>query len=345
MEPPAELSAFRAAEKRFMCRDPSRMNAPGLRELWHDLLDVAALAPSARTEQESQEDTFPEHELLALGKGRFTLRSHHPGLVIIPGALGAHEQCDLAVRCLREWPYEPWGVTNLGKLQSQAGVHEDELRRVPAQPQCLPPPDLSWITLGHHFHWTARCYDRAVASPLPEALSHTFANLAPGGMQPQAAIVKVYGERGYMLGHVDDAEPAADVPLLSASLGCAGILLIGSETRNDPPAAILVRSGDLVIFGGRARRCYHSMPRVLPHTAPLHLSGHDGERHLRATLHGDQCAERRCDDDRGEATTTAHADDMVVNDAEREWLWTHRVNISLRQVYPAAVAAANAEIT
>jgi hypothetical protein len=77
-----------------------------------------------------------------------------------------------------------------------------------------------------------------------------------------------------MLAHVDDAEEATHAPVVSVSLGCDGIFLLGGPTRDSsesPVLPILLRSGDVLLLGGRARLCYHAMARVFPRTAPAHL--------------------------------------------------------------------------
>ena len=61
---------------------------------------------------------------------------------------------------------------------------------------------------------------------------------------------------------MDDAENNLDRPIVSISLGCAGIFLLGHENRDEEPTAMVLRSGDAVILGGASRRCYHGVPRV-----------------------------------------------------------------------------------
>lgn len=41
------------------------------------------------------------------------------------------------------------------------------------------------------------------------------------------------------------------------SVGCSAVFLLGGPTRQEPPVALLVRSGDIVLMSGRARLCYH----------------------------------------------------------------------------------------
>jgi alkylated DNA repair protein alkB family protein 1 len=64
-------------------------------------------------------------------------------------------------------------------------------------------------------------------------------------------------------GHVDDAERSLAQPLVSLSLGCDAIFLLGGTTKEVAPTALLLRSGDAVVLSGEARRCYHGVPRVL----------------------------------------------------------------------------------
>ncbi len=51
----------------------------------------------------------------------------------------------------------------------------------------------------------------------------------------------------------DDAEGAPEQPLVSASVGCDAVFLIGGATRDVPPTALLLRSGDVVVMSGEKR--------------------------------------------------------------------------------------------
>lgn len=41
------------------------------------------------------------------------------------------------------------------------------------------------------------------------------------------------------------------------SLGCKAIFLLGGKLREDPPIAMFLRSGDVVLMAGEARECFH----------------------------------------------------------------------------------------
>ncbi|KZT11624.1 uncharacterized protein LAESUDRAFT_784182 [Laetiporus sulphureus 93-53] len=107
-----------------------------------------------------------------------------------------------------------------------------------------------------------------------------------------------------LMAHVDRSEVCATSPLVSISLGCAAIFLIGGLTRDVEPMPIVLRSGDVVIMSGPAcRRAYHGVPRILEGTLPPHF-------------------ETRPDDEQN---------DWKVHE---EYLRSTRININVRQVFP-----------
>lgn len=75
--------------------------------------------------------------------------------------------------------------------------------------------------------------------------------------EPDAALVNYYGKGHSICGHIDDAEFDLEQPIVSLSLGCPAIFLMGGETRDMTPTPILLCSGDVVVLGGHARKCYH----------------------------------------------------------------------------------------
>ena len=52
----------------------------------------------------------------------------------------------------------------------------------------------------------------------------------------------------------------------SFSLGCKAIFLLGGKSREDPPLAMFLRSGDVVLMAGEARECFHGSEK---HTASV----------------------------------------------------------------------------
>ncbi|KAJ0717741.1 putative DNA oxidative demethylase, DNA-(apurinic or apyrimidinic site) lyase [Helianthus annuus] len=58
-------------------------------------------------------------------------------------------------------------------------------------------------------------------------------------------------------GHLDDMEADWSKPIVSMSLGCKAIFLLGGKSRNDEPLAMFLRSGDIVLMSGEARERFH----------------------------------------------------------------------------------------
>jgi len=127
---------------------------------------------------------------------------------------------------------------------------------------------LRWATVGAPFNWTSRLYEpnvprRAIGEDLVR-LTRRIASLPPESWsyEAQAGLVNFYQPGDTLNAHVDDAERNLDRPIVSISLGCCGIFLLGQENIDAEPTAMMVRSGDAVILGGESRKCYHGVPRV-----------------------------------------------------------------------------------
>ena len=94
---------------------------------------------------------------------------------------------------------------------------------------------------------------------------------ADGRFDPDAAIVNFYGP-GAKLGLHQDGEEPSDAPVVTISLGDACTFrMAGVDRRTGPFTDLEFRSGDLIVFGGRNRRIYHGVPKVLDDTAPSWL--------------------------------------------------------------------------
>ncbi|XP_020080743.1 alpha-ketoglutarate-dependent dioxygenase alkB-like isoform X1 [Ananas comosus] len=128
---------------------------------------------------------------------------------------------------------------------------------------------LRWSTLGLQFDWSKRNYDVSLPhNKIPDALCTLARKMAvpalPFGedFHPEAAIVNYFGPSDMLGGHLDDMELDWTRPIVSISLGCKAIFLLGGKTREDVPIAMFLRSGDIVLMAGEARECFHGVPRI-----------------------------------------------------------------------------------
>ncbi|KAI0075833.1 hypothetical protein K474DRAFT_1663839 [Panus rudis PR-1116 ss-1] len=232
---------------------------------------------------------------------------------------------------------EPASKSNLATLSSDP--------KLPAPPSLtvkpLPPSSLisklRWANIGWYYHWGTKQYDfkrgKIEVDEHLKEVCRTAVNLVPWqevfgpegsegwdidedwrtwgeSYEPDAGIVNFYQTKDTLMAHVDRSEVCTTTPLVSISLGSAAIFLIGGLTRDTPPKAILLRSGDVVIMSGpQCRRAYHGVPRILEGTLPPHfVSENDGV------------------DEKG-------GKDLEWEPYE-EYLRTTRINVNVRQVFP-----------
>jgi DNA alkylation damage repair protein AlkB len=155
------------------------------------------------------------------------------------------------------------------------------------------PMSVKMLCLGRH--WNARTYsyetlrsdvDGKPVPPLPAgltALARAIANEAGFDMSPDICIVNWYGAASRMGLHQDKDESAESldrgVPVVSLSIGDTARFLFGGLKRKDPVQKIELESGDAFVFGGPARRRYHGVAGIVPHTGPAGL-GFEGRLNL-----------------------------------------------------------------
>jgi DNA oxidative demethylase len=192
-----------------------------------------------------------------------------PGVAVLHGWLGPDEQRDL-VADFRAWALPPAGLRH---------------PRVPAghvmsiQSVCL-----GWHWQPYRYSRTADDTDGAPVKPMPATLTALARRAAlaadpidagvagdPATFAPDAAIVNLYPP-GAKLGLHQDGEEPADAPVVTVSLGdTCTFRLAGVDRRTGPFTDLTLRSGDVLVFGGRNRRVFHGVPKVAAGTSPSWL--------------------------------------------------------------------------
>ncbi len=101
--------------------------------------------------------------------------------------------------------------------------------------------------------------------PLPTTFGRlaTLAAAAAGyeGFVPDACLINRYEAGSKLSLHRDADEPDETQPIVSVSLGAPATFLFGGARRTDPVARVALFHGDVVVWGGPARRHFHG---VLP---------------------------------------------------------------------------------
>uniref|UniRef100_A0A383WCP4 Fe2OG dioxygenase domain-containing protein n=1 Tax=Tetradesmus obliquus TaxID=3088 RepID=A0A383WCP4_TETOB len=162
----------------------------------------------------------------------------------------------------------------------------------------------------------------AAASP-----GSTPAAAAAAVFRPNVALVNYYHPGDTLNGHKDDVERDLLQPIVTMSLGCAAVFLMGGPSRQQQPTALLLRSGDVAVLGGPARACYHGVPRVLGSWEGV---TNDVTDSVSSTVISGSSASGTC----GEVQGELHKAVEVLGQAEYAAVLRHmqqcRVNISVR---------------
>ncbi|MBI1385442.1 MAG: alpha-ketoglutarate-dependent dioxygenase AlkB [Rhizobiales bacterium] len=104
---------------------------------------------------------------------------------------------------------------------------------------------------------------------MPEALLDLWRLVAPAAPLPEACLVNLYAAGSRLGLHVDADEEDFGQPVVSVSLGDDAWFRIGGPGRRDPTRRVLLRSGDVLVMGGKARRCHHGIDRILAGTGRI----------------------------------------------------------------------------
>ncbi|KAJ9589644.1 hypothetical protein L9F63_017133 [Diploptera punctata] len=242
--------------------------------------DLSLIVDFKNVSSESDTDVL---KIIALNKdkeNKFGLRPCHEwqvhhvpkrkGLLFIPNPFTRMGQQYWIKRCVRDFTRKP----NRINLDAHGDLREDEdwwdiCSRLKGTERCRTLlHKLRWATLGYHHNWDTKEYSEDLQSPFPEDLAQlcqfVSKTIGLGDFTAEAAIVNFYHMDSTLSGHTDHSEPDKEAPLFSFSFGQSAIFLLGGQTLEEKPTAMLIRSGDIVVMTAESRLCYHGVPRILP---------------------------------------------------------------------------------
>ncbi len=104
---------------------------------------------------------------------------------------------------------------------------------------------------------------------IPPALIGLWDDVARYPAPPECCLVNLYRAGAKMGAHQDRDEQAADAPVVSVSLGDDALFRFGGTTRKGPTQSVKLSSGDVVAFGGPARRMFHGIDRIVAGSSQL----------------------------------------------------------------------------
>ena len=183
------------------------------------------------------------------------------GFRLLPGRLAADEQRALADEVLAlsraAPPYRP--STPGGKPMSVSMTN-------------LGP--LGWVTDAAGYRYQrAHPVTGAPWPPIPARLTALWAELCDPDVRPDCCLVNFYDADARMGLHRDADEADFRFPVLSVSLGDTALFRLGGLRRANPTGQIRLASGDVCVLGGKARRAYHGVDRILAGSSRLLAGG------------------------------------------------------------------------
>lgn len=134
--------------------------------------------------------------------------------------------------------------------------------------------DFGWVSDERGYRYDANDPVSGARWPTMPPLLRTLASdwAARAGFEdftPNACLVNQYLPGTQMGLHQDKDENDVSQPIVSVSLGIPATFVIGGTTRDAPKQDVLLEHGDVVVFGGPARRMYHGIKRLAAGTHPL----------------------------------------------------------------------------
>jgi alkylated DNA repair protein (DNA oxidative demethylase) len=128
---------------------------------------------------------------------------------------------------------------------------------------------VGWITDRRGYRYAALDPESGRAWP---AMPEHFRNLAQaaaaaagfGAFAPDSCLVNQYVPGAKMTLHQDVDERDFSAPIVSVSLGLPAVFLWGGARRADKPIRVLVESGDVLVWGGAARKNFHGVLPLKP---------------------------------------------------------------------------------
>lgn len=145
---------------------------------------------------------------------------------------------------------------------------------------------IRWSSIGMYYDWEKKAYDPSVFLPFPPVIHSLVAEIKQGisgekkkpvadppakknGMhpiwefEPNTAVINYYQQKDSIMAHVDRNEKDMSQPLISISLGCSAVFVIGRKEREDPNVlSFLLQDGDILILQHDSRYYLHGVPKI-----------------------------------------------------------------------------------
>ena len=107
---------------------------------------------------------------------------------------------------------------------------------------------------AHRWPLMPKCFFEAAVAAATRAGYPAF--------RPDACLINRYKPGAKLSLHQDKNERDFDNPIVSISLGLPATFQFGGLKRSDPIKKFALRHGDIAVWGGPSRLCYHGVPEL-----------------------------------------------------------------------------------
>jgi alkylated DNA repair protein (DNA oxidative demethylase) len=121
---------------------------------------------------------------------------------------------------------------------------------------------VGWVSDRRGYRYARRHPEGMDWPAIPAPVLEVWQALGPAERAPDCCLINFYGEGARMGLHQDRDEGDFAWPVISISLGDAGLFRIGGLARGGPTESLWLESGDVVVMGGAARLVHHGVGRI-----------------------------------------------------------------------------------
>lgn len=132
---------------------------------------------------------------------------------------------------------------------------------------------LGWVADRRGYRYEERHPSGINWPPIPASALQVWHQVSNCLQEPDSCLINLYLEGAKMGMHCDKDEADFHYPVVSISLGDAALFRIGNFHRGGPTESIWLRSGDVVVMGGKARLRYHGIDKIRFGNSPMLRSG------------------------------------------------------------------------
>jgi alkylated DNA repair protein (DNA oxidative demethylase) len=164
-------------------------------------------------------------------------------------------------------------VDVLRAVLGDAPLFRPRTRRGPMSVRMSAAGDFGWISDTRGYRYEDRHPRGTPWPPIPAEVLDIWKTVSGCARAPECCLINWYGEGARMGLHQDVDEQDYDCPVVSVSLGDEALFRMGGPDRKDRTSSVWLRSGDVVVMGGAARKAFHGIDRVKPGSSTLFPGG------------------------------------------------------------------------